>query len=349
MEPPQAENRREYRVELVMTDAVSMVEIYRGGFLESVHRGHAVALTPNGDVVAQWGDPDRVILPRSSAKMIQALPLMESGAGAHLTSEQLALACASHSGELRHVERVNRWLADLGLDDDALLCGPQASRDRELRHEMIRRGEPVTRVFNNCSGKHTGFLTLAMHLGAPLNYVDPDNPVQVAVKAAFEDMTGQDSLGFGIDGCSAPNFVTTVRGLAQAAAKFAVAGETSGARDRAAAALRDAIMKHPELVSGKGRACAAFMTAANTPIAVKTGAEGVFLAILPEQEVGLAVKIEDGATRASEVATAALLTQLGALDADHPMVARYLKRPIRNWDGLVTGFERPAAALLNGS
>ena len=342
MEPPQAENRREYRVELVMTDAVSMVEIYRGGFLESVHRGHAVALTPNGDVVAQWGDPDRVILPRSSAKMIQALPLMESGAGAHLTSEQLALACASHSGELRHVERVNRWLADLGLDDDALLCGPQASRDRELRHEMIRRGEPVTRVFNNCSGKHTGFLTLAMHLGAPLNYVDPDNPVQVAVKAAFEDMTAQDSPGFGIDGCSAPNFATTVRGLAQAAAKFAVAGETSGARDRAAAALRDAIMKHPELVSGKGRACAAFMTAANTPIAVKTGAEGVFLAILPEQEVGLAVKIEDGATRASEVATAALLTQLGALDADHPMVARYLMRPI-------TGFERPAAALLNGS
>ena len=349
MEPPQAENRREYRVELVMTDAVSMVEIYRGGILESVHRGHAVALRPNGDVVAQWGDPNRVILPRSSAKMIQALPLLESGAGTHLTSEQLALACASHSGELRHVERINRWLAELDLDDDALLCGPQASRDRELRHEMIRQGTPVTRVFNNCSGKHTGFLTLAKHMGASLDYVDANNPVQVAVKAAFEDMTGESSPGFGVDGCSAPNFATTVRGLAQAAAKFAVAGKASGARDRAAAALRDSMMKHPELVSGKGRACAAIMTAANTPIAVKTGAEGVFLAILPEQEIGLAVKIEDGATRASEVATAALLAQLGALDAAHPVVAHYLNRPIKNWDGLVTGFEKPTTALLNRS
>ena len=349
MEPPQAENRREHQVEHLMADAASMVEIYRGGILESVHRGHAVAVRPNGDVVAKWGDPDRVILPRSSAKMIQALPLMESGAGANLSSEQLALACASHSGELRHVERVNRWLADLGLDDDALLCGPQASRDRELRHEMIRQGKPVTRVFNNCSGKHTGFLTLAKHLGASLDYVDPENPVQVAVKAAFEDMTGQESQGFGIDGCSAPNFATTVRGLARAAAKFAVAGKSTGARDRAAATLRDAMMKHPELVSGKGRACAAFMTAANTPFAAKTGAEGVFLAILPAQEVGLAVKIEDGATRASEVATAAILTRLGALEATHPVVAQYLKRPIRNWDGLVTGFEQPTWGLVNGS
>ena len=186
-------------------------------------------------------------------------------------------------------------------------------------------------------------------MGASLNYVDPGNPVQVAVKSAFEDMTGEDSPGFGIDGCSAPNFATTIRGLAQAAAGFATAGKSSRVRDRAAAALRDAMMRHPELVSGKGRACAAFMTAANSPIAVKTGAEGVFLAILPDQEIGLAVKIEDGATRASEVATAALLTQLGALDAAHPVVAEYLNRPIKNWDGLVTGFERPAFGLLNGS
>ena len=175
---------------------------------------------PPGEIVETWGDPERTVLPRSSAKMLQALPLLESGAGAGLTAEQLALACASHSGERRHVDRVERWLADLGLDDAALCCGPQSSRDRALRHEMIRDGVPVTRSFNNCSGKHAGFLTLAKHLGTGLDYVDPDNPVQIAVRAAFEDMCGEDSPGFGIDGCSAPNFAASLKGIARAMARF---------------------------------------------------------------------------------------------------------------------------------
>ncbi len=329
-----------------MPIAVPMVEVIRGGFVESTHLGHAVVARADGRIVESWGDPELVILPRSSAKMIQALPLLESGAGADLGAEQLALACASHSGERRHVERVARWLSELDLPEDALKCGPQASRDSALAEEMIRTGEPITRLFNNCSGKHTGFLMLAKFLGADLNYVDPNNPVQRLVREAFEAVTNAPSPGFGIDGCSAPNFATTISGLARAMAVFADAREGGTERDRAAVRLRDAMIAHPELVAGKNRACSNLMSAANRPVALKTGAEGVFVAILPDQGLGMALKIADGATRASEAAIAALLVRLGALDRKHPAVSHYLDCPVLNWDGLVTGAVRPASELI---
>lgn len=329
-----------------MTDAAPMAEIFRGEFLESVHVGHAVVARADGSIEAVWGDPAIVILPRSSVKMVQALPLLESGAGDGLSDAQLALACASHSGEERHVALVRAWLADLGLDEHALCCGPQPSRDAETREAMIRAGQPIGRAFNNCSGKHAGFLTLARHLGAGPDYVDPGHPVQVRVRAAFEEMTGEESPGYGIDGCSAPNFACTLGGFATALARFAAARPDGDARDRAAVRLREAMMAHPGLVSGRGRACNEIMTAARGAAAVKTGAEGVFAAILPELGLGIALKVADGATRAAELAIVALLVRLGALRADDPVAAGYLKRPIVNWGGLVTGFERPAPGLL---
>ena len=324
-----------------------LVETTRGPFVESRHFGHAVIARADGEVVEAWGDPAKIVLPRSSAKMIQALPLLESGAGAHLTTEQLALACASHSGEQRHVEKVSAWLSELGLDEHALCCGPQASRDDALREDMIRRGEEPTRIHNNCSGKHTGFLTLAKHLNASLDYVDPSNPVQVAVKSAFEGLCGEDSPGYGIDGCSAPNFAASLGGIARAMAGFACAGEGGSARDRAMVALRDAMIAHPELVSGKGRSCAALMDAANGQAAVKTGAEGFFVAILPGKKLGVALKIEDGATRASEAAMAAILVRLGIVDAEDPRVRVFLTPRIENRDGLHVGDVRPTKSLLD--
>ncbi|MDE0697185.1 MAG: asparaginase [Boseongicola sp.] len=324
-----------------MTRPVPMVEILRGDFVESRHEGHAAITCADGGIVEAWGDPGMVILPRSSAKMLQALPLLESGAGADLSTEQLALACASHSGERRHVLLVSQWLADLGLDDSALLCGPQPSRDREHCLWMDRVGREVTRVYNNCSGKHAGFLTLAKHLGAGPDYVDPEHPVQRAVRQAIEETCDEESPGFGIDGCSAPNFAVSLAGLARAMARFASAGGSAGLRDVAMSRLVDAMIAHPDLVSGQGRACAALMDSAREPLAVKTGAEGVYVAILPERKLGIALKIADGATRASEVAMAALLARLGAIAESHPV----LNRDIRNWDGLATGVVRPVAGL----
>lgn len=325
-----------------MTVAIPLVEIWRGPFLESVHRGHAVVCDASGQIVQAWGDPIAIVLPRSSAKMIQALPLIESGAADafSLTSQQLALSCASHEGAPLHVTAVNRWLADLGLDDDALRCGVQTTRDMELHAQMIRDGAPTCQVHNNCSGKHAGFLTLSKHLGAGSEYIDPDHPVQRAGKEAWERMTQETVAGFGIDGCSAPNFATSLHGVARAMAQFAAAAEGSAAHK-----LTSAMMAHPELVAGEGRACTNLMRALGGKGAVKTGAEGFFVAILPGLKLGVALKIEDGATRAAECAIAAILVKLGVLAGDHTETLKYLNADITNWRDVHTGWQRASPAL----
>ncbi len=324
-----------------------LVEIHRGTVVESVHAGHAVICDGTGQIVQAWGDPGAVVLPRSSSKMIQALPLITSGAASAfgLDRRRLALACASHQGAPLHVAEVETWLGDLGLEDAALRCGPQPSRDKALKKQMLCGDEPPRQVHNNCSGKHTGFLTLAKHLGAGPEYLELDHPVQRACLAAFEEVTGEASPGHGIDGCSAPNFATTMSGMARAMAWFATAAARSDAQSRAAAQLVDAMYTHPDMVAGEGRACTLLMRAATEPVALKTGAEGYFVAILPQRGLGVAVKAADGATRAAECITAAILVKLGVMEAAHPDVARFRNPAVTNWRGLVTGEIRPAAAL----
>lgn len=331
-----------------MSNAAPIAEVWRGSFLESHHSGHVVICDATGDIVSAWGNPDAVVLPRSSSKMIQALPLLLSGAAqAHgLGSEQLALACASHSGARLHVDTVRAWIAELQLTDDDFRCGPQASRDSELKLEMIRAYEQPCRVHNNCSGKHAGFLTVTKHLGAGPDYVDPDHPVQKACLDAFETVTGMPSPGFGLDGCSAPNFATTMHGMARAMAWFASAGSRSDRMSQAAAELTSAMIAHPHLVAGEGRACTRLMRAALEPVALKTGAEGYFIAILPRRGLGVAVKAADGATRAAECAIAAVLVRLGVLDPANPEVSAFLTPVVTNWDRLEVGRITPAQELL---
>lgn len=325
-----------------------MAEVWRGGYLESVHLGHAVVCDAAGRIVQAWGDADKVILPRSSCKMVQALPLVESGAADAfgLTPEHLALACASHQAAAIHTDRVVRWLDDLGLDDSALRCGPQVPRDEDEHHAMIRLGDSPCRYHNNCSGKHSGFLTLTRHLDAGPEYVDPTHPVQTAVREAFEDVTGMESPGFAIDGCSAPNFATTLHGLARAMAFFASARDGDAPlRNKAAARLVEAMISHPDIVAGEGRACTDLMRAMEGRGAVKTGAEGVFVAILRDRGLGVAVKIHDGSTRAANLAITALLVRLGALDENHPVLSRWMRVKQRNFAGLETGWLQPAAGF----
>ncbi|WP_417720546.1 asparaginase [Salipiger sp.] len=324
-----------------------MVEIHRGPLAESRHAGHAVICDATGGIVQAWGDPDAMILPRSSAKMIQALPLVASGAAEafHLAEPQLALACASHQGAPLHVAAVEAWLKDLGLEEEDLRCGPEVSRDKALRHAMIRDGEAPCQLHNNCSGKHAGFLTLTEHLGAGPEYTAPDHPVQQAVLEMFETVTGLTSPGFGIDGCSAPNYATTMHGMARAMAWYASAQDRSDILATSAARLVAAMYAYPDLVAGEGRACTLLMRAALEPVAIKTGAEGFFIAILPGRGLGVALKIVDGATRASECAFAALLVHLGVVDPGHPDVRRFLNPPIHSRSGLLAGEIRPAAGF----
>lgn len=325
-----------------------LIEIWRGDFCESVHRGHIAVWHAETGLIAEWGDADQVILPRSSAKLLQALPLVESGAAdaAGLTPAHLALACASHQGATLHTGQVSRWLSDLGLDESALRCGPEWPRDETTSHAMICKGEACTQEHNNCSGKHTGFLTLNRHLNGDAEYLDPAHPVQIAVRAAIEDVAEEDTKGHAIDGCSAPNFAMSLSGLARAMARVAAAQETS-ARERAMVRLRGAMMAHPDLVAGEGRACTRLMRAMGSGAAIKTGAEGVFVACVPSHRIGVALKIEDGTTRASEAAITQLLVGMGLLDKADPVALAYTHGPIRNRRGIVTGAVKPVASLVD--
>lgn len=321
--------------------AAEMIELWRGDLREGLHRGHAVIADRKG-VVEVWGDPAAVIYPRSSCKMIQALPLIESGAAdaAGLGPEHLALSCASHNGAALHVERVGDWLENLGMTEADLRCGSHRPQDSAEARRLTCSGEAPCQLHNNCSGKHAGFLTLNRHLRGGSEYVEIDHPIQQAIRQTTAEVCANEIAGWGVDGCSAPNFAVPLQGLAHAMASFAA--PNADRRGDAMTRLVEAMVAHPDLVAGEGRACTKLMRAMDGRVAVKTGAEAVFIAILPERGLGVALKIEDGATRASEAAITALLIHLGALDPDHPVVAELLTGPQRNWRGRETGGLRAA-------
>ncbi len=331
-------------------EPIPMVEVWRGDRVESLHRGHAVVTDARGGINASFGDPGRVIYPRSSCKMVQALPLIETGAADAfgLGSEELALACASHQGSALHVTAVSRWLDRLGLGEADLRCGPQKPADGKTAHQRASRGDPVGQLHNNCSGKHAGFLTLNRHLGGGPEYIEPDHPVQLLVRDAFEGMTGEEISGIAIDGCSAPNFATSLKSLATAMARMADRSQLSPRRASAAEQLLSAMADHPQLIGGTGRACTELGTALEGRSIVKVGAEGVFVAILQESGLGVALKIEDGGRRAAEAAIAGLLVRLGELTEEHPAIQKRLYAPILNRRQISTGMLRPHEEFYQG-
>jgi len=332
-----------------MAKPMDLVEVWRGSLLECLHQGHAVVCDDTGQIVESWGDPTTLIYPRSSCKMVQALPLVESGAAANLSDAHLALASASHSAAAIHTDLVGQWISDLGFDDDAFRCGPAMPMDKDAREDLICAHEAPCQIHNECSGKHAGFLTLSKHLGGAADYELIDHPVQKAVKAAFEEVTGEDSPMYGIDGCSAPNHACTVHGLARAMAFYASAHDRNDTRSKAAARLTQSMAVCPEFVAGEGRNCTGLMRAMDHKVAVKTGADGVFIAIIPEKRLGVALKIRDGSVPAAACAIGAILVKLGVLDPNHPEAIARLNPAIKNRRNLVTGYIRPTSALLDAS
>ncbi len=316
-----------------------MCEIWRGSYLESVHTGMAVICDKDGEISHQWGDPNALILPRSSAKMMQAIPLIISGAEKKFSigEDLLALACASHNAAEIHLSRVLGWLSHLGFSETDLRCGPQPSKDPYVKKQMLEKGQSPCQIHNNCSGKHAGFLSVSRHLNACPEYTDPDHPVQLMVMDVFQELTQNKVDGITIDGCSAPNPAIPLYSLAKAMSWFATAHKRDDQLSKAALKLRNAMVNYPELVAGELRACTNLMKACEKKAILKTGAEGVFVAILPELEKGIALKIFDGGTRASECAIASLLIQLGVLNPNHPTALAYTHAPILNWRKIQTG------------
>ena len=316
-----------------------MCEIWRGSYLESVHTGMAVICDKDGEISHRWGDPNALILPRSSAKMMQAIPLIISGAEKKFSigEDLLALACASHNAAEIHLSRVLGWLSHLGFSETDLRCGPQPSKDPYVKKQMLEKGQSPCQIHNNCSGKHAGFLSVSRHLNAGPEYTDPDHPVQLMVMDVFQELTQNKVDGITIDGCSAPNPAIPLYSLAKAMSWFATAHNRDDQLSKAALKIRTAMVNYPELVAGELRACTNLMKACEKKAILKTGAEGVFVAILPELEKGIALKIFDGGTRASECAIASLLIQLGVLNPNHPTALAYTHAPILNWRKIQTG------------
>ena len=327
-----------------------LVEVTRGALVESRHRGAIAVCDAAGKLVATWGDVEAAVYPRSAFKSLQALPLIETGAADALrvTDEELALACASHSSEPMHVERVSAWLERIDCADGDLACGPHLPIAELAAHAMLRAGERACRVHNNCSGKHTGFLTVARHMHIAVEgYERPDHPVQVLVRDAIASLCDlkADSLPIGIDGCAAPNYALPLSRLARAMARLGDTASLAQPRAKAAQRLVDAWKAHPLLISGTGRACADMIAASRGRTVVKTGAEGVFVAVLPEQGLGVALKIDDGATRAAETAMAKILTLFDVADEDTPSIARHVRPTVKNWRGDIVGERRTTAIL----
>jgi len=202
---------------------------------------------------------------------------------------------------------------------------------------MREKGRSPCQIHNNCSGKHAGFLSVSRHLNAGAEYTDPDHPVQLMVMDVFQELTQNKVDGIVIDGCSAPNPAMPLYSLAKAMSWFATAHKRDDQLSKAALKLRNAMVNYPELVAGERRACTNLMKACEKKAILKTGAEGVFVAILPELEKGIALKIFDGGTRASECAIASLLIQLGILNPNHPTALAYTHAPILNWRKIETG------------
>ena len=327
-----------------------LVDLSRAGAVESFHRGAAAIVDAAGKVVWSAGDIDRPIFARSSLKMLQALALVESGAADafDVSPVELALACASHSGEPFHVAAVEAWLRRIGCDETCLACGAHVPNNEAAARALILAGQAPTRVHNNCSGKHAGFLTLARHLGAPtLGYERPDHAVQRRVLATMGEMAGVDiaALPIGVDGCAAPAPAMPLRALATATARIADPDRLSPDRAAAARRLDAAVRAHPLYVAGTGRPCSAIIEAGGGAFSVKTGAEGCYVAVLREQGLGVALKIDDGAGRAAETAVAALLVALGVVSAEHPAIAALVDGPLLNTRGQTVGARRPSSWL----
>jgi L-asparaginase II len=326
-----------------------LVEVRRGDEVESFHRGSVAIVNARGEMLAAWGDVERRVFPRSAVKMIQALPLIESGAADRfrLTDVQIALACASHAGEPGHVGAIESWLSQIGVAADALACGAHAPLDEHAARDLAARGEIPSTLHDNCSGKHAGFLTTARHIGAPTHgYVLRSHPVQKSVTQALADMTecNLDAAICGVDGCGIPAFALPLRALAFAMAKMMCAERLMDSRRAAANRLLAAISSHPWHVAGTGRFDTRAISAGGSRFVVKTGAEGVHVAGIRQSGVGIAVKIDDGARRGAELAMGALLRCLGVLGSKND--TEWEQSVVLNRSGEPVGIAKPASAWI---
>lgn len=324
-----------------------LARVIRGETIESIHRGHIIVVDGDGNEIFSLGDPDFVTFYRSAAKPFQVIPFLLSGAAERFgfLENEIALACASHSGERIHIETAEKMLNKIGLSEADLRCGSHYPFHKDSADEMIRNGEKPNQLHNNCSGKHSAMLAFAKQIGADLQtYENIENPIQQQIFQIISDFTEtpKDEIKLAIDGCAAANFALSLRGMARSFAKL-VFPPKSFDDDLREACRRvvSAFMSHPELIGGTERLDTLVMQAAYGKMICKVGAEGLWLGgVLPsprwKRGLGIALKIEDGEDlRARTVAGIELLRQLEVLSEDD--LKELSPMPIKNWRGDLVG------------
>lgn len=327
-----------------------LVDVTRGSLVESQHKAAFAVALPSGEIVMRAGDTAQAIYPRSAIKGMQALPLVASGGIEKfgLTDAEIALICASHNGEPAHVATARSILAKAGLNENALECGAHWPR-AEAGYALAATGRRPAAIHNNCSGKHSGMLALAVCLGiGPQGYVARSHQVQTSVASAIEVVFGRPmaQAPCATDGCSVPTWAIPLGDLASGFAKFSSGEGLTAEFANAAARIRKAVANAPFMVAGSDRFVTGVMEITGPRAFVKTGAEGVICAALPERNLGIAVKVDDGAARAAETVMAHLLAHFGTVDPGCGGFDRFLTAPLYNWNGIHTGDVRASDALV---
>lgn len=322
-----------------------LVEITRGPLVESVHRGSVAIARPSGKRVLAIGDVQTPIFPRSAIKAFQAIPFLETGAADRFGfgAEEIALACASHSGSDRHVATAARVIERIGLSPSALGCGAHDPLGPAAQRALIRRSMEPGSLHNNCSGKHAAMIATAIHGREPIDsYLEIKHPVQQRIAGVLAEFAGEgfDPARVGIDGCSAPNWAMPLGALASAFAQFVTGQGAAAGHREACERILAACWAEPELVAGVGRLDTKLMSALPGQVFVKTGAEGVYCGGVPSLGVGFALKIDDGGKRGAEATVSALVARLV------PAASVFgTSEPVTNWRGTAVGMIRIAPAL----
>ena len=314
-----------------------MVEVTRGGFTESTHRGVAVLINSSGEILQEWGNSNTLIYPRSALKPIQSLNLYKDGVAKALglSDNLIALTTASHHAENIHQKMINNWLKKINLKEKHLSCGPSWPWNIKDQFKAHSKYKVKRKIFHNCSGKHCGHLAVSKYKNLPIkNYQNKDHPIQKDLIKLIEDLSKYKIKSIGVDGCTLPNPLIPLKKFAFAVAQLA---DYKKLNEYSTIAKRifDSCVKFPEITGGSKSINSILTKLSKGKIFVKNGAEGVFVAIIPEQKSALAVKIIDGASRAAEVAIAGLLSELKIINNEK--INKIKKIPIKNSANQIIG------------
>tara|TARA_B100001123_G_scaffold47035_1_gene47757 strand:+ start:247 stop:1224 length:978 start_codon:yes stop_codon:yes gene_type:complete len=318
-------------------DTVKMVEVTRSDAKESEHQGVAVLINSSGEILKEWGNSEILIYPRSALKPIQSLNLYKDGVAEslNLSDEQIALSTASHHAENFHQEMVSSWLKQMDLNEDSLSCGPDWPWNINDKFKAYLKNKKKSKIFHNCSGKHCGHLAVCKQKNLPIKgYQKKNHPIQKELMKLIEDLTKYKIKNIGVDGCTLPNPLIPLKVFAFAAAQLADYNKLNE-HSNIAKRIFNSCTKFPEITGGTNSVNCILTKLSKGKVFFKNGAEGVFVAIIPEHKSALALKIIDGTARAAEVAIAGLISELKILDNNK--LEQLKTRPVKNSADQVIG------------